>query len=160
MVEYKIDCRSDNRPACEFWRQRLNKNKIHKFKFPPYIYRERSWLNQLKVKCCPAGCHLQQLTIFADATLVSSIITAAVCPRRCSLNALDCQLVAGGKVWRNVDCRWPAGWCCPQWRARGEGQEKPWCFCFNFPQKYNFGQKRSHMAALHIWQTHKVTDWP
>lgn len=53
---------------------------------------------------------------------------------------------------RSMYTCWLAGGFCPQWQAykKVKGQPK---------KKNYFGQKRSHMAD-HIWQAHKVTDWP
>lgn len=128
MFEYKIDWRSDNRSTCEFWLHRWNKNKIQasgKLIFHHIfhcLYREAGWTSwtwsaatlvvsfrnwilcnnqaeittSLDVRIDPS--HLQLLSIFVDATFVLSVIKAAVRPLWCSLNALDFQLTAGGKV--------------------------------------------------------------
>lgn len=157
MVEYKIDCRSDNTSTFE-----LSKNKIqasHKFKFayveklakpaepevlprwlcffwqPNSLQQSNQITTSLDVRLDPS--HLQLLSISMNATFVSnvSVIKATVCPRWSSLNALNVQIIVGGKVWTNMYRYCLAGWRRPQWQAYGEGKEEPCGFCDNFPQK-------------------------
>lgn len=131
---------------------------------PVYVLLCNNWVKittSLDVRHDPT--HLQLLSTSVNVTSVFnvSISKAAVCPQWCSLNALNLQIIVGGKVWRNMYRCWLAGWCRPQWQAYEKGKEEPCVFVITFLKKKNhFSQMRTNVAVLHIWQAHKVTDWP